>query len=127
MEKDFDKWNVVKQTLHHRRHKMFVKEREVWWCSIGVNVGHEENGKNETYERPVLILRKMQPELFLAVPLSTKLRESISRFEHRRKEKNEAVLLGQLRILSTSRLQRRMWRMAEGEFEEIKKQLKDLI
>ncbi len=28
------------------------------WCSIGINVGDEEDGKNELYERPVLVIKK---------------------------------------------------------------------
>ncbi len=46
MQKDFNNWNSLKQELDKNEKVLFFKEREVWWCSIGLNLGHEENGKN---------------------------------------------------------------------------------
>jgi hypothetical protein len=58
--KYFDLWNTAKQNLDIKilDEKFRVHEREIWWCSMGVNIGDEEDGKNELFERPVLILRK---------------------------------------------------------------------
>lgn len=55
--KDFEGWIKVKQKIHaaQREHLPIFNERQVWWCSIGVNVGDEEDGKNALYHRPVLI------------------------------------------------------------------------
>jgi mRNA interferase MazF len=49
------------------------KERDIWWVSIGVNVGFEEDGKHEKFLRPVLILKKFNKELFLGIPNSDKI------------------------------------------------------
>jgi len=37
----------------------FFLEGEVWWTALGVNIGHEIDGKNEFCERPVVILKKI--------------------------------------------------------------------
>ena len=49
--KDFDKWNELKKKLHVRQERLLFHEREIWWCSLGVNIGFEENGKNEKTNR----------------------------------------------------------------------------
>lgn len=41
--KDFDGWNTVKKLVHERVHDtdFYYYAREVWWCSVGVNVDVE--------------------------------------------------------------------------------------
>jgi hypothetical protein len=58
-QKDFDGWNNVKKKVDtHNTSSLYFKEREIWWASTGVNIGSESDGKNELFERPVLILKK---------------------------------------------------------------------
>ena len=70
MRKDFDKWNEEKKTIHTRVRAPFCHEREVWWCALGVNVGSEQDGSGVEYRRPVLVLKHLSKETFLAVPLT---------------------------------------------------------
>ena len=57
--KDFDNWNKEKKILESTANETLVfHEREIWWCSIGLNVGDEQDGKNDYFERPVLVIRK---------------------------------------------------------------------
>src|SRR6266446_7685513 len=58
MQKDFPGWHRQKAQLHAQHQTPTFQEREIWWCSVGVNVGHEMDGKNQFYNRPVLIVRK---------------------------------------------------------------------
>lgn len=48
---------------------------------MGVNIGYEEDGKNEKFERPVLILKKFNQYLILVVPLSSKIKNNKYYFE----------------------------------------------
>lgn len=75
--KDFDGWIIKKKEYHYRKTKppMF-KERDIWWASIGVNVGFEEDGKHEKFIRPVLVIKKFNRELFLGIPMSTKIKDN---------------------------------------------------
>ena len=52
--KDFDRWNEKKKHVEATERIFYVKEREIWWCMLGVNVGREIDGKNDVFERPVL-------------------------------------------------------------------------
>jgi len=41
VEKDFDKWNMKKKKLDKNKRDLLFKEGEIWWCSLGVNIGEE--------------------------------------------------------------------------------------
>jgi mRNA interferase MazF len=56
MEKNFNEWNFLKQNLDKKEKTIFFKERDIWWCSLGLNIGHEENGKNTYFTRPILVI-----------------------------------------------------------------------
>ena len=75
MKKDFDKWNKRKKRLNGDSLRLFFHEREVWWCSVGVNVGFEQDGRGVCFARPVLIFKKFNNEVFWAIPLSTKIKK----------------------------------------------------
>lgn len=44
MTKDFDKWNTVKKGVDRNGLPKLYHTREIWWCSLGVNIGFEQNG-----------------------------------------------------------------------------------
>lgn len=69
MRKNFKDWSQLKEQLHITdRTKTTFKERDVWWCSIGCNVGDEMDGKSIWFNRPVLVLRKFNKNIFYGVP-----------------------------------------------------------
>jgi hypothetical protein len=41
--KDFTTWFSLKPKLHTRTSQPPVNVRDIWWCSIGTNVGEEIN------------------------------------------------------------------------------------
>jgi mRNA interferase MazF len=70
--KRFFEWIGLKEKLHEAQHQPpLVSERDLWWASIGENVGSEINGKSERFSRPVLILRKLAHGFFLVAPTTT--------------------------------------------------------
>lgn len=40
-QKDFDGWNEKKKKIGEDVCNIYFKEREIWWCSIGINIGYE--------------------------------------------------------------------------------------
>jgi mRNA interferase MazF len=48
----------------------------VWWCSLGVNIGREQDGKTKMHERPILIIKGFNQNSCLIVPLTTSLKEN---------------------------------------------------
>ena len=72
----FFEWIGLKEKLHQSEHKPpFVSERDLWWASLGQNVGSEVNGKSDRFSRPVLIMRKLAHGFYLVAPTTTKQRE----------------------------------------------------
>ncbi len=127
MEKNFNEWNLLKQKFDEEHKSPTFKQREVWWCSIGLNIGHEENGKNEFFNRPVLVIRKFNNHIFLGVPFSTKIKEN--KFYHpiHLKGKNGSALLSQIRVWESKRLTHKMGDITYEQFEILRKKIKDLI
>lgn len=74
--KNFDEWNIVKKKVNeHDTKSLYFKEREIWWVAVGINIGSESDGKNELFERPVLIVKKLGSGVFLGVPVTSKAKE----------------------------------------------------
>ena len=120
MNKNFDKWNNRKKEINDTVFNSYVHAREVWWCSIGVNVGDEEDGKNDLFERPVLIVKKFNQRIVLVVPLTTKTKDNYYYFTFTYDDKKFAAILSQIRLISTNRLTRRIQTINEGLFEQIR-------
>lgn len=120
MQKNFDKWNNRKKEINNTVFNSYIHEREIWWCSIGLNVGDEEDGKNELFERPVLIIRKFNQKIVLAVPLTTKTKDNYYYFTFMYDGLKFAAILSQIRLISTSRLTRRIQTINDPLFEQIR-------
>jgi mRNA interferase MazF len=127
MQKDFDRWNDTKKQIEQSHFTEFVHMREVWWCSLGVNVGAEENGNEEFFERPVLILNKFNSDMVLAIPMSTTIKRTPYHFVIPYNDTQVALLLSQLRLVSTKRLKRRMYQMADPLFDKVRAAVQRMI
>jgi mRNA interferase MazF len=98
----------------------YVHEREVWWCALGVNVGDEADGKHDNFERPVLVLMKFNKDAVLVVPLTSRPKRNPYHVPFLQEGKLFAAAYSQLRLVSTKRLLRRLYRMDGNVFEGIK-------
>src|SRR3989344_2420314 len=60
--KDFDSWNELKKKIEDDKNDpdKFPKEGEVWMCSLGRNIGFEQNGSGDNFSRPILIIKKIK-------------------------------------------------------------------
>ncbi len=128
MEKNFDDWSNLKKKLDSHHKSPSFEEREIWWCSIGINVGHEENGKSDLFSRPVLVIRKFNRHMFLGVPLTSKIKEH-QKFYHRIhfQDKEQSVMLSQIRVWESKRLTRMKGKLSAEQFREVRKLLSDTI
>jgi len=123
MKKDFDTWTTQKKDLHITTRDIIFKEREIWWCSIGVNLGHEEDGKGTKYNRPVLIVRKFNKRLFWGVPLTTQVKNSSHYHKFTLNNKDQCAMLTQLRLWDVTRLDNKMGQLGRNEFQAIRNDL----
>ena len=126
--KYFNEWNVIKKKIDAKEKTIQFKEREIFWVSIGENIGNEQNGKGDSFSRPVLVVKKLNKQLFFGVPLSTKLREGtyFYQFQFLENQKNSALLV-QAKIFDIKRADKKMGMIKKNDFIELKKMLKDLL
>lgn len=127
MEKDFDSWNSLKIKLDSEHKNPTFKEGEIWWCNLGLNIGHEENGKGKQFSRPVLILRKFNKHLFLCVPLTTKIKNKSYYHKINLKGEPRCIIVSQIRLLSSNRLSDKIEEISESGFKEVKESVKRII
>ena len=71
IDKDFPSWFEQKLIINNRNHRPFIHEREVWWCWLGINIGSEQDGKGDSFARPVVVYRKFNKRICLILPLTT--------------------------------------------------------
>jgi len=119
---DFVTWSELKINIHFFRDisKTYFREREVWWASLGINIGQEEDGKNERFERQVIILKKINRNLAIIAPLTGQIRDLPGRYLVSLKNGRSDILIYQIRLISSKRLIRKIARIASLNFSEIK-------
>ncbi|MEK7645463.1 MAG: type II toxin-antitoxin system PemK/MazF family toxin [Patescibacteria group bacterium] len=116
-QKDFDRWNEKKKYIHGKEYIPFFHEREVWWCSLGLNVGYEQDG-GEGFERPMLVVKKFNKDVFWALPFTTSHKQNQYHFPIFGEE-GSVIILSQLRLMSSKRLERYVYKMSEEHFREV--------
>lgn len=119
--KDFDRWNEKKKEAHRRSFlkTFYIYAREVWWCSVGVNIGSEMDGKNENFERPILVAKVFSQDGFLGIPLTSKQKVHQYAIPIHHGQSLSFANTSQLRIFSKKRLLRKVGMVNEVDFETV--------
>ncbi|MCC3246424.1 type II toxin-antitoxin system PemK/MazF family toxin [Methylocystis sp. WRRC1] len=117
----FRKWITLKGNLHSRRHQPpFVSEGDIWWASVGENVGSEINGKSDLFSRPVVIYKKLAHGFYFVVPTTTAERQGSWFVAFRQNKKSMAACLHQARAIDHRRLSSKLGALDDEDFERIK-------
>lgn len=117
MDFEYDNWNTVKKRIADSDHKApYFKEGDIWWVSIGYNIGYETYGKGKDFARPVLIIRKFNKYLFIGVPLSSIIKENPFYIPIKYNNKTDSALISQVRSFSSQRL---LFKHAEIDTEDL--------
>jgi len=127
MEKDFQKWHNKKKEIHESDDVPYFYEREIWWCSLGVNIGYEQDGKHENFERPVLILKKFNQYVLWIIPLTSKQKSGKYYYSFEFGKEPSVAILSQLRLISSKRLLRKIGMIPEDDFAKIKNSVKSFL
>jgi 8-oxo-dGTP pyrophosphatase MutT (NUDIX family)/mRNA-degrading endonuclease toxin of MazEF toxin-antitoxin module len=125
---NFKRWIAVKQKVHeNQQYYPKFNEGDVWWVSVGENIGSEIVGKGSVYTRPVLVLRKFSSSMFLGIPLTSKEKGGDWYVEFKNQGETGYAVLVQVRTFSARRLYTRMYQMDEMDFAKIKTAFLELI
>ena len=121
MFKDFINWIQYKTLLHSSPKNIVFKEKQVWWCILGVNIGVETDGKNQKFNRPVLVVKKFNHSQFWGIPLTSQIKaENDLYFKIKVKGKDSYLCLSQMRVLDSKRLNNLILQMDESNFGQVK-------
>jgi len=123
-------WNKEKINIFKNNKKCFPKERQIWVCKLGINIGREQNGNLKEFVRPVLILNHFG-ENFFALPLTSQLKKNQFRFlltsSNIGLSKESEVILDQIKTISQKRM---IWQIGwcdKADFSKIKNRMSELI
>ena len=95
-------------------------EGEIWWCSLGENVGTEIGGKGEYFKRPVIVLAKIDYRSFIGTPMTSKPKEGSWYVSLKINGFKGTATLIQSRYLDSKRLDKRIATLSEGVLDEIR-------
>lgn len=127
MEKEFDRWNEFKKSVHARSDNFGVHEREIWWVAFGINIGVEIDGKHTTFERPALVLRRFNREMAWVLPITSNIKNTKFYEKITLDGKEYFIALTQLRTVSTKRFLRKAEMILKVDFERIQDRLIDFM
>jgi PemK-like, MazF-like toxin of type II toxin-antitoxin system len=127
--KDFTNWINAKVTVDSKKSAPPFREREIWWCSIGINVGMEIDGKGIGYARPVIIIKKFNKFQFWAIPITSKDKSNNPfYFPINYDNKTYYACLVHLRSFDSKRLRYNTdHKVSSKVFEKLKLELKNFI
>lgn len=129
MIKEFRKWCNVKEKVDELdTNNNYFKEREIWWCYLGENIGFEQNGKGDLFLRPVLIFKKFNRKLCWVIPLSTKLSKGNFFFPVlSESNKIRIATIPQLKMIDVKRLSNKIDSISKTELEFIREKVIEFI
>ena len=127
-EKEFDRWNEEKKCVHNVGKRKYFREREIWWCKMGINVGDEQDGTGQIFDRPVLIIKGLSMNTCLIASLTSsknlhKMRIPIGNIDG----KDDSVILSQLKTIDTKRLIEKICNADSEKFEDVRKAIRELF
>jgi mRNA interferase MazF len=118
--KDFDKWGIVKvETNKRKTDNVVLHHRAVWLLSVGINIGSEMDGKGLQFVRPVLIIRKINENVFLGIPISSKLSEDYFRVRIQLLNQDRMAILSQIRSFDKKRCIRFMGFISDHDYNSV--------
>ena len=120
--KNFHDWNIKKIKIDKNETFNHPREKEIWWCSIGINIGSEVYGKGADYTRPVLVINAEGSENFIGIPLTSNIKSK--KYACIIKTDDGALhtaLIYQIRSFDKRRLTERKYILSTEEYSKIKK------
>jgi mRNA interferase MazF len=95
--------------------------------SAGLNVGVEADGKNENFERPMVIIKKFNADMVWVLPLTTKDKKNEYHFKLTHEVVTSWVILSQVKTISTKRLLRKIGSVSKADMITIVSKVQSLL
>ncbi len=129
IQKILDTWNNLKKIIQEKKKRLFFKNGEVWWAYLGKNIGSEQDGKNTTFTRPIVIIKKFNNHLFWAIPLTTQVKNNKyhCKISFGTPEKESYAMISQLRLMDGKRLKNKLGRINSFHAKNLKEKITNLL
>ena len=124
--KDFDRWNKSKKKID-RKLRPTIRQGKVYWCNLGANIGVEQDGRGDNFQRLVIVIKKFSNQLTLVAPLTTKLHSGNWYLNIHILERDAQIILNQTRPVDTKRLLEEVGEISENKVKEIVQKYINLI
>ena len=125
---EIENWTKRKVNIDKNNANLWVKPREIWWCFLGRNIGAEEHGKTDNFARPVIVLKSFGQHTALVLPLSTSQKQNPFYFSIGLVDgKIATVILSQIRLIDTKRMDVKIATLDAQKFTELKKAIVGLM
>ena len=119
--KKFLEWIGLKEKLHLIPQQVpHVSEGQIWWASLGENVGFEINGKSKLFTRPVVIVKKLSSSFYFVIPVTTQVRTGTWYMPFKLQGKHQVACLHQARSIDYRRLSNRIGWLDDTDFKNVK-------
>ena len=117
MQKDFKTWHERKTVINDTERRPFFQKKEILFCYFGANLGFEQDGTGEYFQRPVVIIRKFNNEILWAIPLSKTKKRNGYYYEFPFNDTITSVaILSQIKLIDALRLSRKIGDMGAVAF-----------
>ncbi len=117
----FFEWIGLKQKLHRgTQSPPLVSAGDIWWASIGENVGSEINGKSRLFSRPVIIFKKLAHGFYFVIPTTTKSKVGSWFVPFRQADRRMIASLHQARAIDHRRLSTKLGQLDDNDFEKVR-------
>ena len=117
----FLEWIGLKQKLHQgTQSPPLVSAGDIWWASIGENVGSEINGKSKLFSRPVIIFKKLAHGFYFVIPTTTKSKVGSWFVAIRQADRKMIASLHQARAIDHRRLSTKLGQLDDSDFQKVR-------
>lgn len=125
--KTFTNWHKIKIEVEKKENRVYFQSRDVFFCSIGENVGFEQDGRGEEFLRPVAVVKKFNNEVFLGIPLTRTDKKGKYYFVFNLNDKKSVAIFSQIRLFDAKRIKYKIGMINEKDFSVLKEKIKQLL
>jgi len=125
---EFDHWNKLKKQLNNKKEIIDFYQGNIYFMSIGKNIGYETLGKQELFLRPVLVYKKLSKSTFVGIPLTSKVKEGSYYFSFNYKKGVTSIaMLNQMRVFDIKRSEYLSGKINKNTYKNLEKKVNEFM
>ena len=124
----YDTWNNLKKQLDSKEKIITFYQGNIYFMSIGMNIGHESYGKDNLFLRPVLVYKKLTNTTFLGIPLTSKEKIGSYFFQFSyKKNKKSTAMFHQMRVFDIRRTEYLSGKINKNTYQNLETKVNEFM